>query len=131
MFNRRDASSTDRANERSSAADRAASNSRLPGESQRTVMPSMPAMQYTGSIPEPAADASAMPHAEAIPPANETVIAPDDTFEGQLRTSKGVRILGTVRGSIESATYVHIEANALVEADINASEVVIGGDYSG
>jgi cytoskeletal protein CcmA (bactofilin family) len=131
MFNRRDASGTDRANERSSGQDRAASNTRAPGEPQRTIMPSVPAMQYTGAMPEPADEAPIPPQAEPSAQPTETVIARDDTFEGQLRTSKGVRILGTVRGAIESATYVYIEANALVEADISASEVVIGGEYSG
>jgi cytoskeletal protein CcmA (bactofilin family) len=88
-------------------------------------------MQYTAATPESDIDAPVAPQPEGNIQPTETVIARDDMFEGQLRTSKGVRILGTVRGAIESATYVHIEANALVEADITASEVVIGGDYSG
>ncbi len=129
MFNRRDASGTG-ANPQ--APDRAASTPRLPNEPQRTVMPSMPAMQYSGSMPETAGEPAPMPvQSEPIVQPTETVIAREDTFEGQLRTSKGVRILGTVRGAIESATYVYIEPNALVEADISATEVVIAGDYSG
>jgi cytoskeletal protein CcmA (bactofilin family) len=62
---------------------------------------------------------------------NESVIASDDMVEGQIRTNKGVRIFGTVRGKIESSQYVHIEENAQVEADITAEEVVIAGDYEG
>jgi len=62
---------------------------------------------------------------------DESLIAREDTFEGQLRTTRGVRILGTVRGGIESSQYVHIEENAHVEADITAEEVVIAGEYSG
>jgi cytoskeletal protein CcmA (bactofilin family) len=58
-------------------------------------------------------------------------VAREDTFEGQLRTTRGVRVLGTVRGGIESSQYVHIEENAHVEADITAEEVVIAGEYSG
>lgn len=129
MFNRRDAGSNDRSGER--PQERASGATRGSGEPQRTVMPSIPAMQYTGSMPEDTPDAPAMPQSESASQPVETVVAREDTFEGQLRTSKGVRILGTVRGSIESASYVHIEANALVEADISATEVVIAGDYSG
>lgn len=127
MFNRRDPNASDRAQER------AGGNARVPGEPQRTVMPSMPAMQYSGAMPEPPSDPSVYTQSEVEPVSqpNETVIAREDTFEGQLRTSRGVRILGTVRGSIESASFVHIEPNAVVEADISATEVVIGGDYSG
>ena len=130
MFNRRDAGSNDRPNDRQSP-DRAANNTRVPGESQRTVMPSMSAMQYTGSLAEAPLEAPSASQHEAGAQANETVIAREDVLEGQLRTSRGVRVLGTVRGSIDSASYVHIEANAIVEADISATEVVIGGDYSG
>jgi cytoskeletal protein CcmA (bactofilin family) len=130
MFNRRDGSGADRANPQ--APDRAPSTTRLPNEPQRTVMPSMPAMQYSGSMPETVGEPTPVPvQSEPLVQATETVIAREDVFEGQLRTSKGVRILGTVRGAIESATYVLIEPNALVEADISATEVVIGGDYSG
>lgn len=132
MFNRRDGNGTERVPERPQAPERAASATRLPNEAQRTVMPSMPAMQYSGAMPEQVNEAMAMPpQTEMSAQPIETVIAREDTFEGQLRTSKGVRILGTVRGAIESASYVHIEQNALVEADISATEVVIAGDYSG
>lgn len=63
--------------------------------------------------------------------AAETVVAADDRIEGKIRTAKGARIMGTVDGSIESATHVHIAAGAKVTADVTAEEVVIGGTYSG
>src|SRR5687768_16497612 len=62
---------------------------------------------------------------------NESLIAQEDTFEGQLKTANGVRVLGTVRGSIESQRSVRVEEGAHVEADITAEEVVIAGTYSG
>jgi len=68
---------------------------------------------------------------EATAATNESVIAHDDTLEGQLKTVTGVRILGTVRGGIESQRSVQIESGAQVEADITAEEVVIAGTYSG
>lgn len=64
-------------------------------------------------------------------PHEESSIAPTDTFEGKIRTSRGVRIMGTVKGEIQSDQYVHIEEDARVDADIQADEVVIAGDYSG
>lgn len=117
MFSRRDASSTDR--------DRTTTE-----ETQRTATPTP-----TPTPPQPAAQ---QPMQQPAPPRStmtrnddESLIAPEDTFEGQLRTTRGVRILGTVRGSIESSQYVHVEENAHVEADITAEEVVIAGEYTG
>ena len=62
---------------------------------------------------------------------SESLIAEEDTLEGQLRTQTGVRVLGTVRGTIESERSVRIDAGAQVEADITAEEVVIAGTFSG
>jgi cytoskeletal protein CcmA (bactofilin family) len=64
-------------------------------------------------------------------PDAESIIAQEDTFEGQIKTTTGVRVMGTVRGTIESQRSVRIEAGARVEADISAEEVVIAGTYSG
>lgn len=61
----------------------------------------------------------------------ESLIAAEDTFEGEIKTTIGVRVLGTVRGTIESERSVRIEEGARVEADITAEEVVIAGTYSG
>lgn len=110
MF-RRDASSTDR--------DRTTTE-----EAQRTAPPAPPP-------PQPAVQQSTPPRSTMVRNDDESLIAREDTFEGQLRTTRGVRILGTVRGGIESSQYVHIEENAHVEADITAEEVVIAGEYSG
>lgn len=81
--------------------------------------------------PQPAAPQIATPQQTAVRNPEESLVARDDTFEGQLRTTRGVRVLGTVRGGIESSQYVHIDENAHVEADITAEEVVIAGEYSG
>lgn len=81
--------------------------------------------------PQPAAPQIATPQQTSVRNPEESLVARDDTFEGQLRTTRGVRVLGTVRGGIESSQYVHIDENAHVEADITAEEVVIAGEYSG
>lgn len=71
----------------------------------------------------------------SIPPptqaADESLIAREDTFDGKLKTTRGVRIAGTLSGNIESSQYVHIEENAKVSADIGAEEVIISGQYTG
>ncbi len=62
---------------------------------------------------------------------NMSLIAAGDVFDGKLTTTNGVRVLGTVRGTIESKSNVNIDADALVEADITAENVTIGGTYKG
>lgn len=111
MFSRRDASS-----------DRPATD-----DVQRAATPTTQPIPS----PQPAAPQIATPQYSSVGNPEESLVARDDTFEGQLRTTRGVRVLGTVRGGIESSQYVHIDENAHVEADITAEEVVIAGEYSG
>src|SRR5688572_6268714 len=82
-------------------------------------------------IPAPAVEPAAAPMQEAAASGNESLIAQEDIFEGTLRTANGVRVLGTVNGTIESQRYVRVEEGAHVEADITAQEVVIAGIYRG
>ncbi|MEM8531919.1 MAG: polymer-forming cytoskeletal protein [Chloroflexota bacterium] len=61
----------------------------------------------------------------------ESVIGPDDFFDGTYRSERGVRIQGTVRGSIESQQYIFVEAGAQVEANLSAEEITIAGSFHG
>lgn len=70
-------------------------------------------------------------HTAAPAQSTESLLAQEDTFEGEIKTSTGVRVLGTVRGTIDSQKYVRIESGATVEADIMAEEVVVAGTFSG
>jgi len=117
MFSRRDASNTDR--------DRSATDEPL-----RTATTTVPAPVATPAPQPVAAPVTAVQQTSSRSP-EESLIAHEDTFEGTLRTTKGVRVLGTVEGTIESDQYVHIEENARVQADISAEEVVIAGEYTG
>ncbi|MBC8164104.1 MAG: polymer-forming cytoskeletal protein [Roseiflexaceae bacterium] len=63
--------------------------------------------------------------------ATESVIGPDDFFDGNYRSERGVRLQGNVRGSIESRQYIYVEVGAHVEASLSAEEIVISGDFSG
>ena len=87
--------------------------------------------------PEPVV---AQPVAETPPPAptppaapadNVSVIAAGDVFEGKLTTTSGVRVQGTVRGTIESKSNIQVDENASVEANISAENVTIAGTYKG
>lgn len=110
MFTRRDASNNDRPQ-----AD----------DTQRTAPPAPPLPVQQPSPIQATATSANSRHPD------ESLVAREDTFEGQLRTARGVRVMGTVRGGIESEQYVHVEENAKVEADITAEEVVIAGEYTG
>ena len=94
----------------------------------RTEQPAPPVPAPAPSPPLAAPQATAQP---ATTGGTESLIAAEDTFEGTLKTATGVRVLGTVRGGIESQRSVRLEAGANVEADITAEEVVIAGNYSG
>lgn len=109
--------------------------------------PYMPASQLepeptiAAPAPSPVAPAIAQPAAPApIAPAAptdrarvvaESVIGPDDFFDGRYRSERGVRIQGNARGSIESRQYIYVEAGAQVEADLSAEEITIAGDFTG
>jgi len=82
--------------------------------------------------------APAAPSAPAAPtarpagrPIAESVIGPDDFFDGRYRSERGVRIQGNARGSIESRQYIFVEGGAQVEADLSAEDITISGDFKG
>jgi cytoskeletal protein CcmA (bactofilin family) len=102
----------------------------------RTPIP--PVFQVPPPIPLPesqvAAVPAARPAAEPAPRARqiaESVIGPDDFFDGRYRSERGVRIQGNARGSIESRQYIFVEGGAQVEADLSAEDITISGDFKG
>jgi cytoskeletal protein CcmA (bactofilin family) len=64
-------------------------------------------------------------------PVAESVIGPDDFFDGRYRSERGVRIQGNARGSIESRQYIFVEGGAQVEADLSAEDITISGEFKG
>ena len=78
----------------------------------------------------PSAPAAAAAQASARTSA-ESVIGPDDFFDGHYRSERGVRIQGNARGSIESRQYILVEEGAQVEADLAAQEIMIAGNFTG
>ncbi len=101
-------------------------NSNERHEEQRSVRPITPSRGTREAVAVPVASGTPEP-----PAANESLVVAEDRFEGKLTTARGVRILGTFEGSIESDSHVHIDENATVNADVSAEEVVIAGRYSG
>jgi cytoskeletal protein CcmA (bactofilin family) len=85
-----------------------------------TPLPTTPSTTPSSALPQPSGGAVAV-----------SLIAPADTFEGQLTTTAGVRVLGTLRGGIASQHAVWIDPGAEVETEIMAAEVVIGGSFRG
>lgn len=99
---------------------------------QAEYQPAIPAP--TPFVPTPPATAPFTPPAAAPARAKsavESVIGPDDFFDGNYRSERGVRLQGTVRGSIESRQYILVEAGAKVEANLSAEEITVSGDFNG
>jgi cytoskeletal protein CcmA (bactofilin family) len=60
-----------------------------------------------------------------------TVIAQGITIEGELTSDEDVLIQGTLRGKLVSKDAVSVETGAIVEADIAASSLSVGGHVTG
>ena len=60
-----------------------------------------------------------------------TVIAQGITIEGELTSDEDVVIHGTLRGKLVSKDTVNVESGAVVEADIAASSLSVGGQITG
>ncbi|MBK9943629.1 MAG: polymer-forming cytoskeletal protein [Kouleothrix sp.] len=94
--------------------------------------PEPPALEPPAPEPAAALEASPPPAAPTrVRTVAESVIGPDDFFDGHYRSERGVRIQGNARGSIESRQYIHVEDSAQVEADLAAEEITIAGNFTG
>jgi cytoskeletal protein CcmA (bactofilin family) len=99
--------------------------------------PTMPAFRAPAApqpaAPQPAAPAPASerPPVTRPKPSSESVIGPDDFFDGRYRSERGVRIQGNARGSIESRQYIFVEGGAEVEADLSAEDITVAGSFNG
>lgn len=60
-----------------------------------------------------------------------TIIAQGITIEGEITSDEDVVVQGTVRGKLVSKEAVSIEAGALVEADVEAGSLSVGGQVTG
>jgi len=75
---------------------------------------------------QPAIDIIDYDHIEIV-----TTFAPDTEFEGELQFNTPLKIQGKFKGKIETAGFLWIDDNAVVEADIIAGSVKLGGTVKG
>ena len=61
----------------------------------------------------------------------ESVLAPETTLQGSLRSAYGLRIVGSVEGDIESKGRVRIEKGGRVQGTIKASDIIVNGTLEG
>ncbi|MDP4098939.1 polymer-forming cytoskeletal protein [Paenibacillus sp. P96] len=65
------------------------------------------------------------------PISTDTLLSSGSSFEGMLHSEAPLRIEGRYQGEIKSTNVVVIGESAVVQADINAAEVVIAGKVFG
>jgi len=61
----------------------------------------------------------------------DTLIGSSTVFEGKLSATGGIKIEGTVRGTVECQGLVVVGLGGRIEADIIAESAVIGGEVKG
>lgn len=62
---------------------------------------------------------------------SSSFIDPDSTVEGTLRTDHDLRVEGSVSGTIQCEGVLYVAEGALVDAEIDASSIVVAGEMSG
>jgi cytoskeletal protein CcmA (bactofilin family) len=60
-----------------------------------------------------------------------TMIGEGASFEGTVTVPHGIRIDGSFKGKIEASEMLTIGSAGIVEADVKAKSVIIGGKVSG
>jgi cytoskeletal protein CcmA (bactofilin family) len=58
-------------------------------------------------------------------------IDPESTVEGTLRTDHDLRVEGSVSGTIQCEGVLMVAEGALVDAEIDASSIIVAGEMSG
>ena len=61
----------------------------------------------------------------------QTIVSPNLTIEGEITSDEQVVVQGTVRGKLSGEQTVVVEQDALVEADVTGSVVVVAGTITG
>jgi cytoskeletal protein CcmA (bactofilin family) len=72
--------------------------------------------------------------ADAANPANAefpTILGPDAKFKGELSFEKGMRLMGSFEGKVNTAGRVHVTKEAKMNADVEATGIVIEGEVHG
>lgn len=64
-------------------------------------------------------------------PGGSSYIDPDSTVEGTIRTDRDLRVEGTASGTIQCDGVLFVAEGALVDAEIDASSIIVAGEMSG
>jgi len=62
---------------------------------------------------------------------SSSFIDPDSSVEGTLRTDRDLRVEGSVTGTIQCDGVLFVAEGALVDAEIDASSIIVAGDMRG
>jgi|SRR5450432_3482009 len=60
-----------------------------------------------------------------------TIIGPDASFKGELTFDKGLRLQGKFEGKITSGGKLHVAREARMQADVEASAIIVEGEVRG
>src|SRR3954468_4309985 len=60
-----------------------------------------------------------------------TIIGPDANFKGELSFEKGMRLMGRFEGKINTSGRLHVAKEAKMQADVEATAIIIEGDVRG
>src|SRR5436190_23467040 len=69
--------------------------------------------------------------AESANPEYPTTLGPDATFKGELAFDKGLRLQGKFEGRITTGGRLLVAKEARMQADVDASTVIVEGDVKG
>ncbi len=61
----------------------------------------------------------------------QTIIGHGLTIEGEITSEDEVTVAGTVRGRLSSESAIAIDSGAVVEADVSAGSLSVGGSITG
>lgn len=60
-----------------------------------------------------------------------TIIGPDAEFDGTLKFAKGLRLMGKLKGKVNTDGRLHVAREARMDADVEAGSIVIEGEVKG
>jgi cytoskeletal protein CcmA (bactofilin family) len=69
--------------------------------------------------------------AEAGPQDYPTILGADASFKGELSFEKGLRLHGRMEGKITTGGRLHVAKEAKMQADVDASSIIVEGDVHG
>ena len=72
--------------------------------------------------------------ADGANPANAefpTILGPDARFKGELSFEKGMRLMGQFEGKVNTSGRVHVTREAKMNADVEATGIVVEGEVHG